>query len=313
MASTLTVESPQQPKSRSVSKNSSINSLYTEGSTAAESGYMSALQERLLAECAGLTRDSDWEQALVLEIGCGCGDTTRQLSDRLSSLLIRGVLGIDTNHDAIDYAFSVHADEKTDFATADVEDLNTFELKWGGRFDWLFSSHALLFVKDQAKALRNLMWCLRPGGRCFIAVPAGKPADLHAAVVKVVQSSAWSKYFEVIPDLIADMADKNFNRLWFHHPQADRIYSALLEQVGYEVLKTKQLDFKYNFASSAEYKEFLEAMFVKPVQLIPEAKRPAFVRELAKAALKKMKKNKDGTYTWVVRYVLVLARRPELL
>lgn len=59
--------------------------------------------------------------------------------------------------------------------------------------------------------------------------------------------------------------------------------------------------------------EFLETMFARPVQLIPEAKRTTFVRELAKAALKKMKKNKDGTYTWVVRYVLVLARRPELL
>ncbi|KAH8042618.1 hypothetical protein HPB51_024850 [Rhipicephalus microplus] len=226
MASSLTVETLQQPKSRSVSKNSSINSLYTEGSNV-ESGYMCALQECLLAECANLTKDSDWQQALVLEIGCGCGDTTRQLSDRLAPLLIRGVLGIDTNQDAIDYAFSVHADEKTDFATANVEDLNTFELKWGGRFDWLFSSHALLFVKDQPKALRNLMWCLRPGGRCFIAT---------------------------IPELVADMADKNFNRLWFHHPQADRIYSALLEQVGYEVLKTKQLEFKYNFASTAEYK-----------------------------------------------------------
>ncbi|KAH6935948.1 hypothetical protein HPB50_011654 [Hyalomma asiaticum] len=195
MASSLTVETPQQPKSRSVSKNSSINSLYTEGSNV-ESGYMCALQERLLAECANLTKDSDWQQALVLEIGCGCGDTTRQLSDRLSPLLIRGVLGIDANQEAIDYAFSVHADEKTDFATANVEDLNTFELKWGGRFDWLFSSHALLFVKDQPKALRNLMWCLRPGGRCFIAVPAAKPTDLHSAVVKVIQSSTWTKYFE---------------------------------------------------------------------------------------------------------------------
>lgn len=193
MTSTLTVE-PQRAKSKSVSKNSSINSLCTD---IVECGYLSALQERLLAECAGLTKDRDWEQALVLEIGCGCGDTTRQLVDRLSALLIRGVVGIDTDQEAIDYAFIVHADEKTDFAIANVEDLNTFELKWGGRFDWVISSHALLFVKDQPKTLRNLMWCLRPGGRCFIAVPAAKPADLHSAVVKVLQSSAWSKYFEV--------------------------------------------------------------------------------------------------------------------
>lgn len=310
MTSTLTVEPPQQSKSRSVSKNSSVSSICTENSV--ENGYLSGLQERLLAECAGLTKDRDWEQALVLEIGCGCGDSTHQLVERLSPLLISGVLGIDTDQAAIDYAFSIHADEKTDFAVANVEDLNTFELKWGGRFDWVFSSHALLFVKDQPKALRNLMWCLRPGGRCFIAVPAAKPADLHHVAVKVLQSSSWKKYFETIQELIADMVDKNFNRLWFHHPQADRIYSALLEQVGYQVLKTKQLEFKYKFASKAEYKEFLENMFAKPIQLVPEYHKPTFIRELTKVALKKMKKNKDGSYTWAVNYVLVLARRPEL-
>ncbi|KAG0434347.1 hypothetical protein HPB47_019169 [Ixodes persulcatus] len=272
MTSTLTVEPPQQSKSRSVSKNSSVSSICTENSV--ENGYLSGLQERLLAECAGLTKDRDWEQAVVLEIGCGCGDSTHQLVERLSPLLISGVLGIDTDQAAIDYAFSIHADEKTDFAVANVEDLNTFELKWGGRFDWVFSSHALLFVKDQPKALRNLMWCLRPGGRCFIAVPAAKPADLHHVAVKVLQSSSWKKYFEV--------------------------------------LKTKQLEFKYKFASKAEYKEFLENMFAKPIQLVPEYHKPTFVRELTKVALKKMKKNKDGSYTWAVNYVLVLARRPEL-
>lgn len=200
----------------------------------------------------------------------------------------------------------------TDFAAADVEDTSTFELKWGGMFDWIFSSHALLFVKDQTKALQNLMWCLRPGGRCFFAVPAGKPADLHSAAVKVMQSSSWKKYFEAVPELLSDMADKNFNRLWFHHLQADRIYSALLEQVGYQVLKTKQIDFKYDFTSAVEYKECLETLFAKAIQLIPENKRATFVKELVKAALKKLKKNKDGTYTWIIKYVLVLARRPTL-
>lgn len=310
MSSALTVETAQPTKSRSTSKNS-VNSSYIDGPSV-ESGYLSALQERLLAECAALTRDRDWEQALVLEVGCGCGDTTSQLRQRLSPLLVRGVFGIDSNQDAVDHAFSVHADEVTDFAVADVEDLSTFELKWGSRFDWIFSSCALLFVKDQSKALQNLMWCLRPGGRCFLAVPAVKPPDLHSAVVKVLQSSTWKKYFESIPELLSDMADKNFNRLWFHHAQADRIYSALLEQVGYQVLKTKQIEFKYDFASVAEYKECLENLFAKPIQLVPENKKSAFTKELTKAALKKLKKNKDGTYTWNIKYVVVLARRPTL-
>lgn len=58
--------------------------------------------------------------------------------------------------------------------------------------------------------------------------------------------------------------------------------------------------------------EFLENVFQKLIQLIPYIRQSKFVREITKAALKKMKKNKDGTYTWTVKYVLVLARRPEL-
>lgn len=69
-----------------------------------------------------------------------------------------------------------------------------------------------------------------------------------------VDTSYFLSLHQTVPELVSDMADKNFNRLWFHHPQADRIYSALLEQVGYQVLKTKQIEFKYNFSCTAEYK-----------------------------------------------------------
>lgn len=278
---------------------------------AGHKGYLAALQNTLITECYELTKPFEWDHASVMEVGCGKGESTRQLAERMPQ--VWSILGVDSDPGAVDYAFNVHADEVMDFADMNIEDSKSFDLKWGGKFDWIFSSHALLWAREQSVALRNLMWCLRPGGRCFLAVPASKPADLHAAACKVINSSTWKKFFKDIPDILSDMTDQNYNRLWFHHPNPDRVYSALLEQVGYEILKTKVIEFKYTFSCNEEYKDCVVTLMQRAVTLVPEAKRSSFVKDLVKMAKKKApKKSKDGKITWVVNYAIVVARRPEM-
>lgn len=291
--------------------NVSNTSLASSIGAAGSEGYMTALQETLIAECFLMTAQQEWNHAWVLEVGCGKGDSTKQLAEKLPQVWT--IMGIDSDPAAVDYAFNVYADETLDFAEANIEVSESFDLKWGGRFDWMFSSHALLWAREQSVALRNLMWCLRPGGKCFIAVPASKPADLHYAAVKVCNSSSWKKHFHSIPDILSDMTDQNYNRLWFHHPMADRVYSALLEQVGYQVLKTKLVEFKYTFISNEEYKECVVSLMHKAVSLVPEGKKSAFIKDLVKAAKKKAPRSKkDGKITWTINYAVVIARRPEL-
>lgn len=273
-------------------------------------GYMRTLQSALLAECQQITEQCEFSRANIMEIGCGYGATTTQISDYLPHC--REVLGIDQNKNAINYAFTFVADEKMDFAFADIEDQTTFDLSWAGKFDWIFSSQALLFVREHATALRNLMWCLKPGGKCFLAVPASKPGDFHTAARKVMAADCWKQNFQPVSDLISDMTEANCNRLWFHHPHADRVYSALLEQVGYQVLKTKLVDFRYIYSSPDEYKACLRYLIRKPLQCVPEEKRANFLKEFQKTASKKAKKTAGGSVIWNVKYAVVLAKRPEL-
>lgn len=54
----------------------------------------------------------------------------------------------------------------------------------------------LLFLQQQV-VLQNLKKCIRPGGNCFVAVPASKPPDLHSALNKIIKSNTWSSYFTV--------------------------------------------------------------------------------------------------------------------
>ncbi|XP_035212075.1 uncharacterized protein LOC118186142 [Stegodyphus dumicola] len=273
-------------------------------------GYLITLQSALLAECQQITERDEFARANVLEVGCGYGATTAQISDYWPHN--REVLGIDSNKNAINYAFTFVADEKMDFAYANIEDQSTFDLTWAGKFDWIFSSQALFFVKEHATALRNLMWCLKPGGKCFIAVPAAKPSDFHVAAKRVLGADCWKREFEPISDLISDMTEVNCNRLWFHHPHADRVYSALLEQVGYQILHTKLFNFRYIFSSPDEYKACLQSLVRKPLQYIPEEKRENTLKEFIKIASKKTKKTPGGSVIWNLKYAFVLAKRPEL-
>ncbi|XP_054713999.1 trans-aconitate 2-methyltransferase-like [Uloborus diversus] len=273
-------------------------------------GYLTALQSTLLAECQQVTEQSEFARSNVMEVGCGYGVTTAQIADYYPHC--REVLGVDSNRNAINYAFTFVADERMDFAHADIEDQTTFDLSWAGKFDWIFSSQALFFVREHATALRNLMWCLKPGGKCFIAVPAGKPADFHVAAKKVLGAECWKHNFEPISDLVSDMTEANCNRLWFHHPHADRVYSALLEQVGYQILHTKLFNFRYIFSSAEEYKVLLHNLIRKPLQCLPEEKRESFLKEFQKTASKKAKKTPGGSVIWNLKYVMVLAKRSDL-
>lgn len=158
-------------------------------------GYAMTLQSALLAECQQITEQREFARTNVLEVGCGYGVTTTQISDYYPHC--REVLGIDSNKNAINYAFTFVADEKMDFSYANIEDQTTFDLSWAGKFDWILSSQALFFVREHATALRNLMWCLKPGGKCFISVPAAKPTDFHFAAKKVFGAECWKQNFEV--------------------------------------------------------------------------------------------------------------------
>lgn len=272
-------------------------------------GYLPTLQAVLLAEIQQVTELSDWARTNVLDVGCGSGVTTTQLAQYWPC--VREVLGVDSNASAINYAFAFVADEKMDFAFADIEDQTTFDIHWAAKFDWVVSNHSMLFVREHSTALRNLMWCLKPGGRFFLAVPAAKPQDLHFAINKVIASDSWKNHFEPISEMITDMKDPNCNRLWFHQPDADRVYSSLVEQVGYQVLRTKLMDFRYIFSSDEEYKACLRCLLQKPLQCVPEEKEEIFLKEFHKAALKKAQKTAGGAVIWNVKYAVVLAKRPE--
>jgi SAM-dependent methyltransferase len=95
----------------------------------------------------------------VLDVGCGCGQTSLQLAERVGPG--GSVFGVDVSAVMLERARRRAADRpNVRFAHADAQ-THAFE----ERFDLAFSRFGVMFFADPAVAFANLRGALRPGGR----------------------------------------------------------------------------------------------------------------------------------------------------
>ena len=146
-------------------------------------------QERLDAQLAhfGMAAmdavDAVPSAARVLDIGCGCGQTSLQWSERVSG----SVLGVDISEPLIEVArrrASEHAAANTDAApisfaaadaqTADIVGLAADAAADNGSFDGfdvVFSRLGVMFFADPVAAFANLRSATRDGGQLSFGQP----------------------------------------------------------------------------------------------------------------------------------------------
>ncbi|MFT3727486.1 MAG: class I SAM-dependent methyltransferase [Terricaulis sp.] len=103
--------------------------------------------------------------ALVLDVGCGFGDTTQQIAKLVGA---NGeAVGVDAAPRFIDLCINEAREAEVKnarFIAADVE-----SAPLGGPYDYVFSRFGVMFFANPVAALRNIRKSLKPGGR-FAAV-----------------------------------------------------------------------------------------------------------------------------------------------
>jgi trans-aconitate 2-methyltransferase len=112
----------------------------------------------------------------VVDLGCGTGDMTLQLHERLKA---RSTLGVDRSGAMLAKAPAAQG-------LAFVErDISSFE---GGPFDLIFSNAALHWVSDHAALLKRLRAMLAPAGQLAVQMPASDDDIPHRTARELAQS-----------------------------------------------------------------------------------------------------------------------------
>ncbi len=115
------------------------------------------------------------EPKLIVDLGCGPGNSTQLLVDRYPSAQ---VLGIDTSADMLAKARTAVPDAR--FEMADVAAWTPSHAP-----DLIFANAVLQWVPDHATLLPRLVSCLAPGGVLALQMPDNLDEPSHALMRKV--------------------------------------------------------------------------------------------------------------------------------
>ena len=101
----------------------------------------------------------------VIDIGCGCGDTSIELARRVGEA--GTVLGVDVSKPMLDVARSRRELERC--ANLSFRDADASEAQLPANTDLLFSRFGVMFFHQPSSAFGHLRKSLRAGGRCVFA------------------------------------------------------------------------------------------------------------------------------------------------
>jgi trans-aconitate 2-methyltransferase len=163
----------------------------------------------------------------VVDLGCGTGELTRQLHDRLNA---KQTIGIDKSENMLARA-SAHAIDGLRFERGDLSSLESRDA-----FDLIFSNAAIQWAPDHASLLARFARCLRLDGQLAIQVPANDDHVTHEAARAVARRSpfrealsGWTRdravlsveqYSQILYDL--KFADQHVRMVVYPHLLDDR-------------------------------------------------------------------------------------------
>ncbi|MCA9714549.1 MAG: methyltransferase domain-containing protein [Myxococcales bacterium] len=114
----------------------------------------------------------------VVDLGCGTGELTRDLADRLEAA---SALGLDRSEAMLERA-RAHASERVAFRRVEIE-RHVFDAP----LDLVFSNAALHWVDGHVQVLARAREALAPGGQLAVQVPDNFAQPTHTTAVALAQ------------------------------------------------------------------------------------------------------------------------------
>jgi trans-aconitate 2-methyltransferase len=137
------------------------------------------------------------EGLTVVDLGCGTGELTRRLADRLPGST---VLGLDSSSSMLGQAWQYRT-PSLDFALGSLETAI-------GQWDLVFSHAAIHWVADHHALIPRLFALVNPGGQLVVQTPANHNHPAHLAIIETAREepfvSALQGWYRVSPVLEID-------------------------------------------------------------------------------------------------------------
>lgn len=123
----------------------------------------------------------------AIDLGCGSGELTRLLHQRLAA---QRTLGIDNSETML----ARSNDYPAEGLRFEVGDIRTFLAS--GAPDLLFSNAALQWVENHPALFAGLAEALRPGGQLAVQMPANQDHPSHAIARQIAREAPWVEALE---------------------------------------------------------------------------------------------------------------------
>src|SRR5262249_786563 len=114
----------------------------------------------------------------VVDLGCGTGELTRHLHEKLGAV---STLGIDSSPTMLERA-AAFAGRGLTFQQAEVE-----SFPWEARYHFVFSNATLPWVSDNPTILSRASAALMPGGQIAVQVPANDDHPSHVVAGEIAE------------------------------------------------------------------------------------------------------------------------------
>lgn len=224
---------------------------------------------------------------MILDLGCGDGSLTKQLS-----LLVPDgkVLGIDASMGMINTAKKI-CRANLDFIQMDINNLH-----FSNEFDLIFSNAALHWVKDHNRLLRNSYAALKKDG--IILWDFGGNGNCSNFLEVVRKKMIEDKYIDFFRD---------FEMPWFM-PSKNQ-YKDLISNIGYSDFTITEVNRDRYFPTSDEMIKWIDQPCIVPfLECLPDILKSTFRKEVVEEMLEKAQQP-DGTCFESFRRLQIYAKK----
>ncbi|HEX3050639.1 MAG TPA: methyltransferase domain-containing protein [Aggregatilineaceae bacterium] len=165
-----------------------------------------------------------WQEGLrVIDLGCGTGELTAQLADRLPGC---EVLGVDTAAEMLERA-QTYARPGLRFEQQAIEDVS-------GEWDLVFSHSALQWVVDHRRLIPRLMRHVAAGGQLVAQFPSNHRHPVHLLLAETASEDPfraafgdWRWHTPVLP--LVDYAELLYISSGSAIEAVEKVYPLVLE------------------------------------------------------------------------------------